>query len=345
MLFLRCRVPKNDGSSIVLSPFLYRINCPCHHHHHHHHHHDAILKRYFSVKELSWCAPKDSPVRRHLPKSNHNNSSNEIDENRSNDDNNNMPFGIVAAMIANSRVIGVDGKLPWKHRLVKDRERVFERLTRDRILIVGRRTLLGGEEESQEFAHSTSSCPSLRHVHHAKYCIVVSTTIPNEAILQRIQQQHFDSNRGQNIALKGLKLATSLDEALALANDLAKRENEAGGSEVAQMRHQEQGMPSLSTLSSGENNLVCWVAGGERLYEEALKHKSAAELHLSVVHLDLDIDNEPKSHVAKFPAKYRWDHNYKETAKIEFDGSEDSDGGNLQPSFTYYVYKRIQRNK
>jgi dihydrofolate reductase len=72
-------------------------------------------------------------------------------------------FGIVAAMSRN-RVIGLNGKIPW--RLPEDRQ-LFKGLTKDKILVVGRRTY---EEE-----------PNKSHISHARHCIVVSKTLDPES--------------------------------------------------------------------------------------------------------------------------------------------------------------------
>lgn len=73
-------------------------------------------------------------------------------------------FGVVAAMSRN-QVIGLNGKIPW--RLPEDRK-LFKDLTRDRILVVGRRTF---EEE-----------PNKCHISHVRHCIVVSKTLDPAAI-------------------------------------------------------------------------------------------------------------------------------------------------------------------
>jgi len=110
-----------------------------------------------------------------------------------------------------------------------------------------------------------------------------------------------------------VKVARSFPEALAMAKELA---------------------------TFDENNIHCWVAGGERLYEEALRHKSAKELHLTVLDLDLDpsafrTDDNPAK-VALFPRKYIWDRNFVEVSKATCR----SEGGN---TYTRLVYARNQR--
>jgi dihydrofolate reductase len=271
-------------------------------------------KRQFSVKELPWCSPSDSPNRRlkaaallslknkecqeEYPASKTHNAIHQqyqpIDK-----------FGIVAAMAASSRVIGVNGKLPWKSPT--DRE-IFKQLTQNRILLVGRKTL---QEERDR---------SLGHVRHAKYCIVVSTSVSSVDDLWTVDREEEKSDFvvEKDPDWKILRVAASLDEALDLARSLQEDIEHDAKSSISDVR--------------------CWVAGGQRLFEEALKHPSASELHLSVMDVDVDITNFPVENVAKFPAKYRWDHNFQETLSQDFDDMED------EPSFTYHVYRRIQRN-
>ncbi|KAG7349092.1 dihydrofolate reductase [Nitzschia inconspicua] len=211
-------------------------------------------------------------------------------------------------MTATSRIIGIAGMLPWKSTM--DRK-LFQNLTNDRILIVGRKTL---QEEQNR---------SLGHVRHAKFCIVVSTTVSNVEDLMTVPS--IDGSKSDQDWIK-LRVAASLDEALDMARQL---QDDIDHSEIV-------------IDSNRPSNLNCWVAGGERLFEEALKHPSASELHLSVVDVDVNIDNVPMEQVARFPAKYRWDHNYKETSCQRFD---ETSVPSEEPTFTYHVFERIQRNK
>jgi dihydrofolate reductase len=188
-------------------------------------------------------------------------------------------FGVVAAMSKN-RVIGVNGQIPW--RLPEDRK-IFKRLTKDGILIVGRRTF---EEE-----------PGQRHINHARHCIVISKSI------DRVDDKNIDGS-------DRLRLAGSLDEALHQAKEL------------------------VETLESHDGGLKCWVAGGERLYEEAIRHSSAQEIHLSVVDTDVDLTGG----VVRFPAKHRWDQKFLESSQEEYLPMGDA------PRFTYFVYRRRGSN-
>jgi dihydrofolate reductase len=222
-------------------------------------------------------------------------------------------------MAKDSRVIGVDGTLPWKQSL--DRQ-IFKNLTRNGVLIVGRRTL---QEECTG---------SLDHVRHAKHCVVVSTTLSDVNELWGNAGGNQIEERDRD--WKMLRVAASLGEALHIANRLSVDSVESQVNE-----------PSLPQLSSPQSpfksDLMCWVAGGERLFEEALKHPSAKEVHLSIVNVDVDTTNIPVANVAKFPAKYRWDHNYKPVFIETFENREDFQPD--EPTFSYQVFQRIERNK
>ena len=113
---------------------------------------------------------------------------------------------------------------------------------------------------------------------------------------------------GKDIEETNLRVARSFPEALHLARLLTEE------------------------LDIGNNDHIsCWVAGGERVYHEALVHPSASELRLTVV--DHEIHPLADQQVAHFPAKYRWDNKFKQIAK-----EEDIDGG---LKMTQYVYKRL----
>lgn len=190
-------------------------------------------------------------------------------------------FGVVAAM-ARNRVMGVNGKLPWN--LPEDRKN-FVNLTRDRVLIMGRRTY----EES----------PTKSHICHAKNNIVVSRTM--------------DEEHDRDI----LKIARSFPEALHIAKTLVNEGEQKG------------------------DTLECWIVGGERIYNEALNHPAALELHLTIVDMNVDVSkltNENlNTSVALFPAKYRWDRHFNEVQRSDHE-TTDGDGNPLK--FTQVVYRR-----
>ena len=244
-------------------------------------------------------------------------------------------FGIVAAVCTpnsparSEGIIGVNGKLPWGS-LPSDRE-IFERLTRDRVIVLGRKTLLNERDGD------------LDHVRHAKHCIVVSESISSLGSDPRLIRPHND--------LGFLKLARSLEEALDLARELAtESDNQIRDGKIQQEGDNEMnGIDSENPPLSSNNHIRCWVAGGERLYEEALQHRSALELHLSVIDMEIDLTASDFAHVAMFPARHRWLQNYDLASTTSFSGAgaESNDTGkpsqdeNPEPSFDYRIYKRI----
>ena len=201
-----------------------------------------------------------------------------------------------------NRVIGVNGRIPWD---IPNDRKIFKSLTKDKILIIGRRTF---EEE-----------PNQCHIDHTKHSIIVSTT------MDKPQIPIANSNAcSAEVPSHKLHVSKSLDEALHLANNLSG----SGNGEAAEI-----------------SRLVCWVAGGERLYEESLKHPSAEELHLSEVDLEVDVSNDNgKIHdISFFPARYRWDNVFKLVSSHEYPEIADEDFHT--PGFTYNVYKRLRRQR
>jgi len=149
--------------------------------------------------------------------------------------------------------------------------------------------------------------PNLVHVNHTKHCIVLSKLSKSKETLC------VDATSCPT----ELHLVRSFPEALDLARRLDERDCKDFDTD----------------LYSGEK-IKCWVAGGERVYMEALRHKSGLELHLSVVETEIDL--KKAKDLARFPAKYRWDHVYGEISRNEYPGDEDV------PSFTSFVYKRTK---
>lgn len=155
--------------------------------------------------------------------------------------------------------------------------------------------------------------PNQKHISHTKECIVVSKTMSPKILEQ--------SNVGAP-ATK-LKIAGSLPDALGLAKEASEK---------------------ISRLSDENQSIKCWVAGGERLYEEALRHKSAKELHLTTIHVDVDVEGARKAahgkHVdfAMFPAKHRWDQRYREVSRVQ--GGGPTENSPDSPTFTYIKYER-----
>lgn len=173
-------------------------------------------------------------------------------------------FGIVAAMTKN-QVIGVNGSLPWKN-LTQDKNH-FINLTRNKVLIVGRKT----------FALED---PSLSHIRHARACIVVSRTMNQEDLISL-----RNANNSTNIETKVL-LTRSFDEAVELANA---------------EKHKRMIKSETDEHNVVNETLDCWVAGGEAIYRDALHHSDAVEVQLT--HVDMMIDTNQFREVAYFPVE------------------------------------------
>jgi dihydrofolate reductase len=136
--------------------------------------------------------------------------------------------------------------------------------------------------------------PNQCHISHAAKCIVVSKSIPD------------DFGFGERI-----KVARSFPEALHVAREV---------------------IDNLD-LDNNPEEIYCWVAGGEKIYHEALLHPSAHCLYLTLVDFEADtISNDGDDHrvIARFPAKYRWDNKYEQESKEE------------RPGYTQYVYRRLR---
>lgn len=255
-------------------------------------------------------------------------------------------FGIVAA-VSRDGVIGLNGKLPWK--LPGDR-RAFKQLTRDRILVIGRATL-------EEVDGGKPTAPHIRHVSDA---IVVSTTLPAASAASdedAAAAAATDDGGGGSAGTSSLSsscaihVVRSFPEALVLARELVsardageqQRQQETSGSEGQQDGEGSESSEGTSA-SSDATSLQCWVAGGERIYHEALLHPSAERLHLTLVDVDVlkkgsSGDAGEENHqgsVARFPDKYRWDNRFR------LDSEKSIVDETSGVSYTELVYQRIR---
>jgi dihydrofolate reductase len=164
--------------------------------------------------------------------------------------------------------MGIHGKLPWN--IPEDRA-LFKSLTRDNILIIGRKTL---EEE-----------PDQCHISHAARCIVLSKSLSDAS---------FEGS-------SHLQLARSFPEALHQAREYMPH---LPPSPDPTDSHAE----AHTTIDS---DVRCWVAGGENVYHEALLHPSACIMHLTRVDMDVHSPpGEDKASPVSFPAAYRWDNKF-----------------------------------
>lgn len=249
--------------------------------------------RYFSFKRLPWCVPPSSRERaqQELVKPLDTSllqASCATDQRVVTASAAPRNIGVVAAMSKSSRIIGVDGKLPWD--LPEDRKH-FKDLTRDKTLLVGKATFLDTPEE--------------RNISHVRHCIVVSTTAPEDLGSEKVH------------------VARSFPEALELAKKL------------------EPNNSSSSNDDDASSAIDCWVGGGERLYKEALQHKSTSEIHLTLVDTEVDLTQPDGSTLAyaMFPQKFRWDRYFQQASRREVPGSPETNA----PACSYVLYKRKSR--
>ena len=193
-------------------------------------------------------------------------------------------FGVVAALTKNG-IIGINNTLPWKHNPIPQDRTHFLNLTRNKILVVGRKTF--AEED-----------PTGGHIDHVRCCIVVSRTMaaPNLFL------DGWDGTRSTNGP--ELKIARSFEEALHLAYSLTNTKPESD--DVAKITNRDQNETHGDEIDTQQ--IDCWIAGGEGIYKEALIHPCASEVHLTHVDMTIDIDeyNTKKDkdcghHIAHFP--------------------------------------------
>lgn len=148
-------------------------------------------------------------------------------------------IALIAAYSKN-RVIGKNGKIPWK---IPGEQKRFKELTTGNVVIMGRRTYDG-----------------IGHPLPDRYTIVISNTA--------------------NYTSKNCTTVTSFYNALKLASDLGcqltKTENVIPKIDIN---------PQIHGLYTGND---CFVAGGERIYREAIKivHK------MYITEVDIDIDGD-----------------------------------------------------
>jgi dihydrofolate reductase len=226
-------------------------------------------------------------------------------------------FGIVAAMSRN-RIIGVNGTIPWP-RCPADRDN-FKQLTQNKLMILGRRTF---QEE-----------PNLRHISHTKWCIVVS-----ESITDPLQLLPNPLDKAPNTQVH---VVSSFPEALGLANRILEEHKDTTTSTTTTTttthRHNNNNVHERGH-DSASADIQCWVAGGERIYEEALKHPSAQQVHLTTMHMDIHVNSNQQ--FAVFPAKHRWDRPFLEASRVEGGGPTEQHPDS--PYFTYVTFVRKEK--
>lgn len=266
------------------------------------------VKRYFAVKELPWCTPKGGnqrPVNEAKKVVNMNNSKSKLNERNHDELSPPKNFGIIAAVTRN-RVLGINNHLLWGRVLSTD-HCYFEKVTSEKVVILGRKTF---EETKNGYL--------IRHVRH---CVVVSDTLAKQSLVstKRTEKNQFVS---------------SFPEALGLAKYLALSSNAT---------NRQQNVSENSSTQSTAAFIDCWILGGQRIYEEALRHSSAEELHLTTVDIEIGLHEKHIKEFALFPAKYRWDNKFK--LEREWQGNALKSHENIDIPYHYYVYKRKRRNQ
>eukprot|EP00977_Amphora_coffeiformis_P018380 scaffold6438_cov181-Amphora_coffeaeformis.AAC.7 len=210
------------------------------------------------------------------------------------------PFGIIAAVSLNG-VIGVNGELPWN---VPDDRKLFEDITRNKTLIIGRKTLF--EDSGGNFDH----------ISHCRRVFVVSRTLREEEIEQL--------NRTKSQSLPTLHVASSVEEAVCCAQAI----DDAETLSVDSLDDHEMD-PPLSSVR-------CWIGGGEAIYASALQLPQARFLYLTVMNTTIEIPNMGATNkdIAFFPDRWQWGANYIAVSKTEHSSCDPI-------PFTTFLYERI----
>lgn len=147
---------------------------------------------------------------------------------------------------------------------------------------------------------------SLCHISHTSTCIVISRTL-KEGLVDTTPLFPGGTE---------IRIVPSFSEALHAGRELVEH---------------------LSP-SADPNNIDCWVAGGENVFNAAVMHSSARTIHLSVVDVDIDVSSANAADVARFPPKYHWDTGFTQASATEMTSPC---GLTTTTRFTHYVFNRI----
>ena len=230
----------------------------------------SIIRHLAAVKEVSWCAPSGSPNTKR-PKRTRELIGNNDEEKASLEPI--ARFGVVAAMSKN-RVIGIAGRLPWTKDQMKEDRIAFESLTRNKILVLGRKTLFEQKEDSKcNTKEEQDPAMLLSHVSHARAVVVLSGTAESvDNLLDKCIGNVKTTQSDGGVQLPNFVLARSLPEALSEARKLEQS---------FRLENKESGNAAVE--NDCDDEISCWIAGGERIYNEALVHSSCQEVHLTIV--------------------------------------------------------------
>ena len=197
-------------------------------------------------------------------------------------------FGIVAA-ITNESVIGINDKLPWYNNPVSIDRDYFVNLTRNKILIIGRKTY--SDEDS------TGS-----HIRHVRVCIVISKTMKQNDLTDA-----YNNNNKDGGDFPVVRLARSFKDALEMVSEYYVEDDV----DVIPFRCDERIDDNHDGILT--DRIQCWVAGGENIFREALRHDNAVEVHLT--HVNMSIDTTPTCKVVYFPMATLVEHGFQETSR------------------------------
>ena len=126
------------------------------------------------------------------------------------------------------------------------------------------------------------------HLKHCRHVIAVSSSM-TDGDLKRAKE---------HIAETEVHLVKSFNRALELSTNLRRRDEESGSG------------------GTEAEEIYCWIGGGQRIYEEAIRHRNAVELQLTMVNVETHQGEEFGSEVALFPAKYRYDNTFEEVKEM-----------------------------
>lgn len=267
-----------------------------------------IIKRHFAVKELSWCAPKS-----HTLNKKKNGLSNQSPP--SSYDNGqcksciqpNTIIDLHSTKQSQSFQFGIVAAMN-QDRIIGVDGKIPWTIPEDRMhferLTCGKDLVIGRktfyERGNDDFSH----------IAHCRNVIVVSTTMnPNEVNDGEMQPK--------------IHVVPSFDEAVQLAINLPQDHS-----------------AKYSTDNNDTNDIYCWVGGGQRIYEAAIRNPMAEEIHLTCINTPIERDDlEPNiggKHFSFFPAKYRYDNVFEEKRDLCRDGKQS------EPNlfYSFHVFKK-----
>lgn len=145
---------------------------------------------------------------------------------------------------------------------------------------------------------------NLSHISHSAKCIVISKSLDGESIRTKITPIETE-----------VLIVRSFLEALDLARRLVEKKSDR--------------------LNGMNDDIDCWIAGGQGIYQSSVLHPSAWIIHLTVINIDVDVSYYSPSEIARFPPKYHWDNRFTEVASTENITQDE------EPiKFTQYIYRK-----